>query len=534
MKGKISKMKLYPEAINDDRIRQYLPTAAVVAESGSNGSEYLIGNREPAIFLWGDIPTCKIAPGGWVLLDFGIELHGGVRLVNCDAAKIRLRFGESVSEAMQTPNQDHAIHDAELALPQCGAIEYGNTAFRFVRIDSLENKNDIVLQNVMAVALYRDLEWVGNFNSSDERLNRIWKTGAYTVQLCMQEYVFDGAKRDRLPWIGDLHPEMCTILSVFSDTSLLQKTLDFVRDRTPEGSFCNATPSYSLWFIICHWEYYLHTGNLAYLAEQKEYIRELLQRFSGMLAEDGSEAIVEWRFLDWPSCSDPAGVHAGLHGLLYWAFSCGIKILEALGEDTVSCRNVMLKMSKIIPDCGNNKSAAALLSLSGLADMSAILHQNPLSGISTFFGGYVLNAQPTDTALEVIRRYWGGMLDYGATTFWEDFDLAWLENTSPITELPQPGKKDLHADFGNYCYKGLRHSFCHGWASGPTSFLSRRVLGVKFLTPGGSKISVKPDFGDLEYISGSVPTPHGKISITAEKGGKLSIDSPTGVEIIQP
>lgn len=34
-------------------------------------------------------------------------------------------------------------------------------------------------------------------------------------------------------------------------------------------------------------------------------------------------------------------------------------------------------------------------------------------------------------------------------------------------------------DGGAWCYVGLRHSFCHGWASGPTAWLSRHVLGIE-------------------------------------------------------
>lgn len=29
-------------------------------------------------------------------------------------------------------------------------------------------------------------------------------------------------------------------------------------------------------------------------------------------------------------------------------------------------------------------------------------------------------------AIDVIRQFWGAMLDLGATTFWEDFNLDWL------------------------------------------------------------------------------------------------------------
>ena len=112
-------------------------------------------------------------------------------------------------------------------------------------------------------------------------------------------------------------------------------------------------------------------------------------------------------------------------------------------------------------------------------------------------------------AQEIICRYWGGMPDYGATTFWEDFDLDCLKNTSPISGLPNHGRNDLHADFGTYCYKGLRYSLCLGGASAPTSFLSRRFGGIRFAEPGGRKISITPNLCDLEYAAVRYPTPYG-------------------------
>ncbi|UKI30896.1 MAG: hypothetical protein L6W00_23985 [Lentisphaeria bacterium] len=84
------------------------------------------------------------------------------------------------------------------------------------------------------------------------------------------------------------------------------------------------------------------------------------------------------------------------------------------------------------------------------------------------------------------------MIDRGATTFWEDFNLDWLENSGRIDELPPPGVRDLHADYGNYCYKGLRHSLCHGWASAPCFWLSETLSGVRFLSPGGGELRSPP------------------------------------------
>ena len=142
----------------------------------------------------------------------------------------------------------------------------------------------------------------------------------------------------------------------------------------------------------------------------------------------------------------------------------------------------------------------------------------------------------TDFALDIIREYWGAMLDLGATTFWEDFDIKWGENAYRIDELPQKGKNDAHGDFGKFCYKQLRHSLCHGWASGPTSFLSRHILGIKPIEPGYKKIKIESHLGELAYAEGKIPTPYGEIMVRHEKNDKdikTDINIPDGVEIIK-
>ena len=81
-----------------------------------------------------------------VLVDFGRELHGGLLIASggpsSRGVKVRVRFGESVAEAMSELGErgacnDHAIRDSEIDLPWAGTREIGNTGFRFVRIDLL-------------------------------------------------------------------------------------------------------------------------------------------------------------------------------------------------------------------------------------------------------------------------------------------------------------------------------------------------------------------------------------------------------------
>ena len=65
--------------------------------------------------------------------------------------------------------------------------------------------------------------------------------------------------------------------------------------------------------------------------------------------------------------------------------------------------------------------------------------------------------------------------------------------------------RDLHRECGAYCYKGFRHSLCHGWASGPTAWLTEYVLGVEVVEPGCCRLRIDPHLGDLDGVEGDLP-----------------------------
>ena len=56
----------------------------------------------------------------------------------------------------------------------------------------------------------------------------------------MQDYLWDGIKRDRMVWAGDMHPELMSINAVFGYNDVVPKTLDFLRDHTPLPKFMNS------------------------------------------------------------------------------------------------------------------------------------------------------------------------------------------------------------------------------------------------------------------------------------------------------
>lgn len=535
----------------------------VLWESGpavKNGASLLKPHAGQAV-LKEPQPPCVLeassnAPGA-ILLDFGRELHGYVELITPMTSqqeklrRVRVRFGESASEAMaelggkQNAQNDHAIRDQVVTLPWLGKKMVGPSGFRFMRIDNADPQLPVELSQVRAVLQIRDLPQIGSFKCDDERLNEIWRVGAYTVHLNMQEYLWDGIKRDRLVWIGDMHPEVSTINAVFGETDVVTKSLDLTRDVTPVNEWMNGISSYSMWWVLIHEELWRHHGNREYLQAQKAYLTPLLRRLAGLIGPDGKERIDGMRFLDWPSSPNQQGVTAGLQGLLVMTLESGARLLTTLGETETArlCTEAAARGRKVVPDTNNSKSGAALLSLAGMMNAretaEGILKAGGPKGISTFYGFYVLQALAksgdTATALDFIRTYWGAMLDLGATTFWEDFDLEWTNNAARIDQLVPPGKKDVHGDYGAYCYIGFRHSLCHGWASGPTAWLSQTVLGVKPVDPGFKKVRVQPQLGNLKWAEGAYPTPMGPIRVRHERqpDGSVSskIDAPAGVVV---
>ena len=543
---------LSPE--KDDRIREYLTPCRVVEKSTNVfDADDLLIERTGQVTL-GDTELCVLrGPGAYVLLDFGVEFSGGVKIsvsnVRNDAhrADIRVRFGESAMEALtplgeKNATNDHANREMIMNVGPLSSNETNESGLRFVYIEML-SEGDVAIKTVHGVFVHRDLEWRGDFECSDGRLNKIWNTAAYTVFLNMQNYLWDGIKRDRLVWAGDLNTEIRTVLAVFGENDIVKRSLDLVRDTTPEGGWINNISSYSMWWIINQYEWYVASGDKAYLAAQRETLHDILNRLVSSVGDDGREELMRTgRFLDWQSSSNVRAVHAGLQALLKISIEYGAKLCDLLGDDILEqkCLDCLRRMARYVPSPAGSKQAAALLALSGMRSAEDIntnaLTPGGVHGYSTFFGYYILKtkgeAGDIAGALDDIREYWGGMLDMGATTFWEDFDIDWPKGSFRIDELPRGHLRDIHGDRGDYCYKGFRHSLCHGWASGPCPFLSEYVLGVRQLSHDTFKID--PILGDLEWMRGKYPTAFGEIEIEAEMRGyrpAVKVKVPKGVKI---
>ncbi len=539
----------------DERVRKDIfPIKILKTDGRVSGAENLLKPRRLQITTAErDCAVLKNGASGKkaeILLDFGREMNASPRILThtvsgTSPAKIRIVCGESVAEAMsdiglKNATNDHALRDYDTLLTPYSDMTFSESGFRFVRI-RLESRNtEIRIKAAIAVAVYRDIPYLGSFECDNEVLNKIYSTAAYTCHQCMQSLVWDGIKRDRLVWVGDMHPEMLTVRTVFGPQKVFEESLNFMRDETPISGWMNGMPAYSLWWLVMAWDWYFYTGSREFLNENREYALALMAKICGLVDGAGEDRLPDY-FLDWPSHDRP-WEKAGTRALMALALRKSALFASACGEAELAA----LCADKAELICGTElethgaKQVEAIAALAGWKDETeageAILARGA-AGFSTFMSYYLLSvAAKRDVAgaLKVLEEYYGGMLKMGATTFWEDFDISWLENAAPIDDFVPRGLSDIHGDNGAFCYVGLRHSLCHGWSSAVTAFLAETVLGVKITAPGCSEIEICPNLGALKFARGTYPTPMGviRVSCTAtEDGVKVEYTAPAGVSV---
>jgi hypothetical protein len=125
------------------------------------------------------------------------------------------------------------------------------------------------------------------------------------------------------------------------------------------------------------------------------------------------------------------------------------------------------------------------------------------------FAAYI-KAGRINAALAELRQVWGGWLDQGHRRFPEDF-RPHADTTMQLSFYGRP--------FAN--------SLCHGWAgAAAVTLLSHGLLGITALAPGFTHCQIAPQLGGLAWIRGSMPTPHGNITI-AWDGTHGEIELPT-------
>ena len=431
---------------------------------------------------------------------------------------------------------------------------FNRRTFRFMKLVFAETPDEIQIEDVsMEMQTYPADMRAAGFVCSDERLNRIWEVGRYTMRMSMLDHFVDCPWRERTLYGGDLYAENLIAHYAFGDPRMNRKCLrQMFHIQYPEGALppygpyrgCDGFyPSWSAFFGLGFIDHYRLSGDRAFLDELWPRFTKLVEWTIAQLErtehylmggpERGGK-FEQWmqgprvRFDPWQNfpfqkmlmgAADLAAVRGEAQNAARWR-QAGTKMADSLRGKLVDPAS-----GTVVPFGGDvsrrhhsGQYDTALMLWCGLLPegdalaMARRLFAPTIGRINAPFHGLFVTeglfAVGEDTAaVDFVRRFWGEMIELGHGTFFDNHSLDWAKGSQVDRQT----------------------SLCHGWAAGPTYSLPANVLGVKPLEPGFAQVSVKPFPGDLSWAAGKVPTPLGPVEVSWQRG-----DTRFRIELVVP
>lgn len=508
---------------------------------------------------------------GALVYDFGQNFAGVIRLkIDGKAGQVvRVRHAEIL-------RKDGTLMTDFLRSAKCeivytckdGRQEYSPRltymGFRYAEVTGIEEEKT----EVSALALWSDVEEIGTFSCSDERINRLQNNIVWSARSNFMDIPTDCPQRDeRMGWTGDIAVFAPTACYNFDVSRFLGKWLSDVKsEQLPTGGIPNTVPRHGYGFpatmpvmamafwgdacILVPWAEYRARGDKQLLERMyptmKKYVKACLF-WAGLLSFGKKKYLWDTpavlNFGDWVAPDLPKMQQWQARGK--WTATASLKntsgllceIAKILGkeEDAAYYAALSEKVAdayrSILTD-GNGRmkeefQTAYVLPLqfgifqgeerkNAAQNLCRLAEKNDWR-IGTGFPGtpYILFALAdnghADAAYNMLLNEkcpsWLYEVRVGATTVWERWDGLDESGECPI---------------GDDGTAGVMISYNH-YASGAVGdFLYRRVLGLEPVAAGYKEFRVCPVLGGgMTEAKGGVKTPYGRAEVHWKIEGDL-------------
>ena len=461
-----------------------------------------------------DITEFTAESGDSILLDLGEHAVGHFSFffdrvnIFVDApVRLKIKFGEDMREIeddfslyhgvlSSTWLQEETIH---LDLPQKMTMPR-RYACRYIKI-TVEKANRLIKLYGFSFrsSTSADVSVLKKADTTDEMLSKIDIVSTNTLKECMQTFFEDGPKRDRRLWIGDLRLEALTNYYTFNNLEIVRRCLylfaagdfnalgflpSFVYDTPYYHSGETFIEDYVLLYVVTVCDYYEHTGDNKVLDDLLPLCKAQLDSFRATLDENliTTKQNGWFAFIDWCPGLE---ILTALQGVYLYTLDRFAGLLEKIGDEDYkkylslleevrcSCKKHLYNEKKkiFINDADNNQLSVhsqVWMILGGVVDgedakeilLKTLADENAKQPCTPYMHHYVIEAMMKlgmkNEAVLYLKKYWGGMIELGADTFWEAY----------IPDEP---------DFSPYNDRMI-NSLCHAWSCTPSYFIRKYNL----------------------------------------------------------
>lgn len=485
-------------------------------------------------------------PGVFVV-DFGQNFSGHARLKVKGAAgtKITMRYSERIAadgmiqrseiDTYMTKTPPQSFQVDEYICKGKGTEEweqrFSYSGFRYMEVTGFPGKPS--LENFSGRFAHTDVAEAGQFECSDETVNKIQRATRAAYYSNAQSILTDCPQREKNGWTGDAQLACEAGLMNFQSETLYTKWLDDLADnQMPDGRVAvivptggwgrgGTNPAWDSAYPIIVNDLYNYSGDTRLMAKHYEHMR----RYVDYLSSNSPDGLVPFDSLgDWLPWSTEtpsqltstiflfvdAGIVSRAAGMLGMQADA-----EKYGELARTVRAAFVKKYLDPADYGKSSQAALSMSL-----FFGLVPEDQKAGV---FAALVKNVEAqghidtgilgakailrvlseggrTDLAYHLVTRKeqpsWAWWIEQGATTLWEDW-----KGESSLNHI-------MFGDVSNWFYQ---------WLAG---------IGLDLGAPAFKHILIRPQVvGDLTWVKGSHLSPYGMIASSWRKeGGRFSLD----------
>jgi alpha-L-rhamnosidase len=482
-----------------------------------------------------------------------IRMHGGYVLENDGTVSRKINQGTNLGFYF-IHNGKTSVFNPEVYL-----------GMRYLQIDNAPNS--LNAENVRFICRHFELDPArSGFSSSNLMLDRVWELMRHSLMVGAQEGFVDTPTREKGAFLSDGWSQAVPAMSVMGDRAMnwrvLHEFLDSQDQYWPDGRL-NAVypnvdgardiPDYTQAFLVWTWDYYMQTGNKAFLQNNynklkkiADYVYNYRNDSTGLIHNlKGGDGLYEHGIIDWPVSMrygyDMSVESRTVVDVYAWLdFELIARLAGIVGnradQDNYQARANSMK------DAINSR----LINKDGVYVDGVDVHNKQSLHVSQHANIFPLamDIVPSDSRSAVIAEVKNRKMNVGMVSLrWLPESLGKADEGAHLIDLYTNTEWDGWAKTilrgGTVTWESWnanlnKDSMSHPWGAVGLLAMQQYILGVQALKPQHELIQIKPlAFGDrLSFARGILPTDRGDIGIAWNSKGEsfsLTIHIPDNV-----